>query len=384
MENFIYSIPTTIYFGKGQIEHVSQAVRPYGKKALIVYGGGSVKKNGIFDRVTEILEHEGIAWEELGGVEPNPRIETVRKGAELCKAGNIEVVLPIGGGSPIDCAKIIAAGALYDGDAWDLVLAGRPVTHTVPLATVLTLPATGSEMNSGAVISRHETKEKYPFYSNYPLFSILDPEVTFTLPPHQVACGIADTFVHVMEQYMTTPGQSRVMDRWAEGILQTLMEIAPKIRENQHDYQLMSDFMLSATMALNGFIAMGVSQDWATHMIGHELTALHGLTHGHTLVIVFPGTLRVLRKAKGDKILQYGERVLGITSGSRDERIDEAIRRTEEFFRSLGLTTRLSEEGIGMETIDEIERRFNERGVRYGENEDVTGAVAKEILKSSL
>ena len=239
-------------------------------------------------------------------------------------------------------------------------------------------------MNSGAVISRHETKEKYPFYSNYPLFSILDPEVTFTLPPHQVACGIADTFVHVMEQYMTTPGQSRVMDRWAEGILQTLMEIAPKIRENQHDYQLMSDFMLSATMALNGFIAMGVSQDWATHMIGHELTALHGLTHGHTLVIVFPGTLRVLRKAKGDKILQYGERVLGITSGSRDERIDEAIRRTEEFFRSLGLTTRLSEEGIGMETIDEIERRFNERGMRYGENEDVTGAVAKEILKSSL
>ena len=183
---------------------------------------------------------------------------------------------------------------------------------------------------------------------------------------------------------MTTPGQSRVMDRWAEGILQTLMEIAPKIRENQHDYLLMSDFMLSATMALNGFIAMGVSQDWATHMIGHELTALHGLTHGHTLVIVFPGTLRVRRKAKGDKILQYGERVLGITSGSRDERIDEAIRRTEEFFRSLGLTTRLSEEGIGMETIDEIERRFNERGVRYGENEDVTGAVAKEILKSSL
>ena len=206
-------------------------------------------------------------------------------------------------------------------------------------------------MNNGAVISRHETKEKYPFYSNFPLFSILDPEVTFTLPPHQVACGLADTFVHVMEQYMTAAGQSRVMDRWAEGILQTLVEIAPKIRENQHDYQLMADFMLSATMALNGFIAMGVSQDWATHMIGHEITALHGLTHGHTLVIVLPATLRVLREAKADKLLQYGERVWKITSGTKEERIEETIRRTEEFFRSLGLTTRLHEENIGLMNV---------------------------------
>ena len=212
----------------------------------------------------------------------------------------------------------------------------------------------------------------------------LDPEVTFTLPPHQVACGLADTFVHVMEQYMTVAGQSRVMDRWAEGILQTLVEIAPKIRENQHDYQLMADFMLSATMALNGFIAMGVSQDWATHMIGHEITALHGLTHGHTLVIILPATLRVLREAKGDKLVQYGERVWGITSGTKEERIDEAIDRTEEFFRSLGLTTRLHEENIGEETVLEIERRFNERGAKYGENENVTGAVARKILEAAL
>ena len=378
MDNFIFQNPVKLIMGRGMISRLSEEI-PADKRVMITFGGGSVKKNGVYGQVKEALKNHFTV--EFWGIEPNPSIETLRKAIAL---GKVDYLLAVGGGSVIDGTKLISAGLLYDGDAWDLVLAGRPVTHTVPLATVLTLPATGSEMNSGAVISRHETKEKYPFYSNYPLFSILDPEVTFTLPPHQVACGIADTFVHVMEQYMTTPGQSRVMDRWAEGILQTLMEIAPKIRENQHDYQLMSDFMLSATMALNGFIAMGVSQDWATHMIGHELTALHGLTHGHTLVIVFPGTLRVLRKAKGDKILQYGERVLGITSGSRDERIDEAIRRTEEFFRSLGLTTRLSEEGIGMETIDEIERRFNERGVRYGENEDVTGAVAKEILKSSL
>ena len=369
--------PVKLIMGRGMISRLSEEI-PADKRVMITFGGGSVKKNGVYDQVKEALKNHFTV--EFWGIEPNPSIETLRKAIALGKEEKVDYLLAVGGGSVIDGTKLISAGLLYDGDAWDLVLAGRPVTHTIPLATVLTLPATGSEMNSGAVISRHETKEKYPFYSNYPLFSILDPEVTFTLPPHQVACGIADTFVHVMEQYMTTPGQSRVMDRWAEGILQTLMEIAPKIRENQHDYQLMSDFMLSATMALNGFIAMGVSQDWATHMIGHELTALHGLTHGHTLVIVFPGTLRVLRKAKGDKILQYGERVLGITSGSRDERIDEAIRRTEEFFRSLGLTTRLSEEGIGMETIDEIERRFNERGVRYGENEDVTGAVAKEIL----
>ena len=381
MDNFIFQNPVKLIMGRGMISRLSEEI-PADKRVMITFGGGSVKKNGVYDQVKEALKNHFTV--EFWGIEPNPSIETLRKAIALGKEEKVDYLLAVGGGSVIDGTKLISAGLLYDGDAWDLVLAGCPVTHTVPLATVLTLPATGSEMNSGAVISRHETKEKYPFYSNYPLFSILDPEVTFTLPPHQVACGISDTFVHVMEQYMTTPGQSRVMDRWAEGILQTLMEIAPKIRENQHDYQLMSDFMLSATMALNGFIAMGVSQDWATHMIGHELTALHGLTHGHTLVIVFPGTLRVLRKAKGDKILQYGERVLGITSGSRDERIDEAIRRTEEFFRSLGLTTRLSEEGIGMETIDEIERRFNERGVRYGENEDVTGAVAKEILKSSL
>jgi NADP-dependent alcohol dehydrogenase len=199
-----------------------------------------------------------------------------------------------------------------------------------------------------------------------------------------VACGIADTFVHVAEQYMTVVGQSRLMDRWAEGILQTLVEIAPKIKENQTNYDLMADFMLSATMALNGFIAQGVSQDWATHMIGHELTALHGLTHGASLAIVYPGTLRVLKEKKGDKILQFGERVWGITEGSREQRIDSAIERTENFFRSLGLSTRLHEENIDNATIDEIERRFNERGMAYGENADVTGAVAKKILKSCL
>ena len=381
MENFIFQNPVKLIMGRGMIAQLAKEI-PAGKRVMITFGGGSVKKNGVYDQVKAALKDYFTV--EFWGIEPNPSIETLRKAIALGKEEKVDYLLAVGGGSVIDGTKLIAAGLLYEGDAWDLVLAGRSARKTVPLSTVLTLPATGSEMNNGAVISRHETKEKFPFTGTYPVFSILDPEVTFTLPPHQVACGLADTFVHVMEQYMTTPGQSRVMDRWAEGILQTLAEIAPKIRENQHDYQLMADFMLSATMALNGFISMGVSDDWATHMMAHELTALHGLTHGHTLAIVLPATLRVLRDAKGDKLVQYGERVWGITSGTRDERIDEAIRRTEEFFRSLGLTTRLHEEKIGQDTIEEIERRFNARNAAYGENGNVTGAVARQILESAL
>ena len=381
MNNFEFCNPVKVVFGKGSIARLS-ALIPEGSKVLVVYGGGSIKKNGIYEQVTAALKD--FHTYEFGGIEANPRYETCMKAVELVKGENIDFLLAVGGGSVIDATKFIASATFFEGDPWDILSKGGVIKKALPLGVVLTLAATGSEMNNRAVISRRETKEKYPFYSNYPLFSILDPEVTFTLPPHQVACGLADTFVHVMEQYMTTPRQSRVMDRWAEGLLQTLIEIAPKIRENQHDYQLMADFMLSATMALNGFIAMGVSQDWATHMIGHEITALHGLTHGHTLAIVLPATLQVLREAKGDKLVQYGERVWGITSGTKEERIDEAIRCTEQFFRSLGLTTRLHEENIGQETILEIERRFNERGVKYGENGNVTGAVARKILETAL
>ena len=381
MENFIFQNPVKLMMGKGMIAQLSKEI-PAGKRVMITFGGGSVRKNGVYDQVKAALKDHYTV--EFWGIEPNPAIETLRKAIALGKEEKVDYLLAVGGGSVIDGTKLISAGLLYEGDAWDLVIAGRSVTNTVPLATVLTLPATGSEMNNGAVISRKETKEKYPFFSNFPVFSILDPEVTFTLPPYQVACGLADTYVHVMEQYLTVAGESRVMDRWAEGLLQTLIEIAPKIRENQHDYQLMADFMLSATMALNGFTAMGVTQDWATHMIGHELTALHGLTHGNTLVMVLPGTMCVLREQKADKILQYGERVWGITSGTREERIDQAICRTEEFFRSLGLHTRLHEENIGMETIEEIERRFNQRGAKFGEKGNVTGAVARQILERVL
>ena len=380
MENFVFQNPTKLIFGKGMISSLSKEIPP-DKKIMVTFGGGSVKKNGVYDAVKSALVNHNYI--EFWGIEPNPSIETLRKAIALGKENNVNFLLAVGGGSVIDGTKLISAGLCYEGDAWELVKMGR-YTKTIPVATVLTLPATGSEMNSGAVISRSETKEKYAFYSNFPVFSILDPTVTFTLSKRQIACGIADTFVHVMEQYMTTPGQSRVMDRWSEGVLQTLIEIAPKIEKRSDDYDLMADFMHSATMGLNGFHALGVTQDWCTHMIGHELTALHGLTHGATLAIVFPGTLRVLREQKKGKILQYGERIWNIASGSDDERIEKTIAKTEEFFASLGLSTRLHQENIGEATIAEIERRFNERKVAFGENANVTGSVARKILESVM
>lgn len=378
MHNFMFKNPTKLIFGKGMIEKIAKEIHP-DKNVMITFGGGSVTKNGVYDQVKKAME--GRQYVEFWGIESNPTIETLRRAIEKGKEHNVDFILAVGGGSVIDGSKLIAAGLKYDGDAWDLVERGS-WTDTVPLGAVLTLPATGSEMNSGEVISRSETKEKYPFYSNYPVFSVLDPQVTFSLPDHQIACGLADTFVHVMEQYLTKVGESPLMDRWAEGILQTLIEIAPKIKEDKTNYDLMADFMMCATMGLNGFIAMGVSQDWCTHMIGHELTALCGLTHGETLAIVLPGTMRVLREKKARKILQYGERIWGLTAGLPERNIEQAIEKTEAFFRSLGLRTRLSEAGVGDDTILEIERRFNERHAAYGEDGNVTGEVARKILEA--
>lgn len=378
MENFIFQNPTKLIFGKGMIAQLSKEI-PAGKRVMVTFGGGSVKKNGVYDQVKEALKAFEVV--EFWGIESNPKVETLREAIKLGKEKQVDFLLAVGGGSVIDGTKLIAAGLLYDGDAWDLVLKGVS-KHAVPLATVLTLPATGSEMNNGAVISRKETAEKFAFYSFNPVFSILDPTVTFTLPKWQVACGIADTFVHVMEQYMTRPGQSRLMDRWAEGVIQSLVEIAPSIMENQEDYDKMADFMLCATMGLNHFIAMGVCEDWATHMIGHELTALHGLTHGATLAIVLPGLWRTLKQKKMAKLVQLGERVWGIQDGSDEERADRTIEKTEAFFRSLGLPTRLGDAQIGDDTIIEIERRFIERKIGFGEDGDVTAEIARRILEN--
>ncbi len=380
MQNFIYHNPTELVFGKGMIARLPELI-PADKRIMITFGGGSAKRNGVYDQVVRALE--GREWVEFWGIEPNPTVETLREAIALGREHHIDFLLAVGGGSVIDGTKLIAAGLCFEGDPWEIVLRGR-ATETVPLGTVLTMAATGSEMNSGAVISRNETREKFAFYGNYPVFSVLDPQTTCSLPQRQIAAGLSDTFVHVMEQYLTTTDQSRLMDRWAEGVLHTVVEIAPLIREDRRDYDTMADYMLSATLALNDMIRMGVQQDWATHMIGHEITALHGLTHGATLAIVFNGTLRVLRDQKRDKILQYGARIWGITEGTPDERIDRTLDRTEGFFRSLGLSTRLSQEGIGRETIAEVERRFNASGARFGEAQNVNGAMARRILEACL
>ena len=376
MNNFIFQNTTKLVFGKGQIAKLKDLI-PAEKKIMLTFGGGSVKRNGIHEQVTAALK--GHYFIEFWGIEPNPTVETLRKAIAEGKEKGIDFLLAVGGGSVLDGTKLVAAGICYDGDAWDIVLKGQ-ADDSIPFGSVMTLPATGSEMNTTGVISRQETQEKYGFNNRYPEFSILDPEATYSLPAKQVANGLADVYVHIMEQYMTTPGQSRVMDRWAEGLLLTIHEIAPKIKENQHDYDTMADFMLSATMALNDFIRMGITQDWATHMIGHEITALHGIDHGASLAIVLNGTLKELKEQKRGKLLQYAERIFNITQGSEDERIEKALTKTEEFFRSLGLATRLSEVGVGDDTINAIAEKFNKSGVAYGENRNVTGDVAKAIL----
>ena len=381
MLNFEFQNPTKIIFGKGSIAKIAQQFT-HPTKIMLTFGGGSVKRNGVYDQVIDALKGHEIV--EFWGIEPNPKVETLRKAVELGKQENVEFIIAVGGGSTVDGTKLIACAICYDGDAWDLVLDPKKVKSAIPFASVMTMPATGSEMNNGAVISNLATKEKYGFYSYYPQFSILDPEVTYSIPPYQVACGIADTFVHVMEQYLTATNINPLMDRWAEGILLNLIEIAPQIQENPQDYDLMSQYMLSATMGLNHFIAMGVPQDWATHNIGHELTALHGVTHGESLAIVLPATMTVLSEQKHDKILQYGERVWGITEGTDGIKIAEAIGKTEQFFSQLGLATRLSQLNIGEETIAEIERRFNERGTLLGECKNVNGSVARAILECAL
>ena len=381
MNNFEFQNPTRLIFGKGQIARLSQEL-PRDKKILVTFGGGSVKVNGVYDKVMAALE--GFDFIEFWGIEPNPKVETLRKAVQLCKDQGVGFLLAVGGGSVLDGTKLIAAAACVENDAWELVRDANLAKGALPFASVMTLPATGSEMNRAAVISNLETGEKFAFYNVFPVFSILDPETTFSLPPFQVACGLADTFIHVMEQYMTVTGVAPLMDRWAEGVLQTVVEVAPKVRTDQHDYDAMSTYMLSATMALNGFVAMGVPQDWATHRIGHEITALTGMTHGQTLVIVLPGVLNVMREQKGDKILQYGERVWGIVEGTREERIDKTIAATEDFFRSLGLATRLSECSVGEDVVSEVVNRFKVRGTTLGEKANIDYSIVEQILRQRI
>ncbi len=378
MNNFEFANPTKLIFGKGSISKLAVQL-PKEKKIMITFGGGSVKRNGVYDQVIAALE--GFDYIEFWGIEPNPLVDTVREAAKKAKEEGVEYLLAVGGGSTLDATKVIAVAACSDKDAWDLVLESEYSGPALPMASVLTLPATGSEMNRAGVISNGELKEKFALFSYFPQFSILDPQVTFSLPAHQISCGLADTFVHVMEQYITQINQSPLMDRWAEGIMLTIKESAPKIMSEERDYDSMANFMLSATMALNGFIGMGVAQDWATHKIGHELTALTGLTHGHTLTIILPALLKVMSQQKWDKILQFGQRIFDITEGSEAQRVEATIDATENFFRSLGLKTRLGECGVSDEISTEIVRRLKERGSKFGEKANITHSEVAKILE---
>ncbi len=350
---------------------------------MMTYGGGSIRRNGVYDQVKAALKDRTVV--EFGGIEPNPQYETLVQAIGLAREQGVDFLLAVGGGSVIDGTKFIAAALKYEGDPWDFMVDPSKATDAVPLATVLTLPATGSEMNNGAVVSRKEFNEKLAFHNpkGYPLFSVLDPEVCYSLPQRQIVNGIVDSFAHTLEQYLTFDTQSMVMDRWAEGLLLTLVELGPKLVERHDRYDEVANFMLTATMALNGFIAMGVPQDWATHMIGHELTALHGLDHGVTLAIVYPGMMKVMRREKFDKLVQYAERVWGVT-GSPEQKAEAAIEKTDAFFRSLGVKTRLSEHGIGEQTVDFIVERFRKRGWNLGESGKVTPERVAEILHDRM
>lgn len=385
MKNFIFQNPTKLVFGKGQIAKLGELI-PQDAKIMITMGGGSIFKNGIYDQVKKALD--GRTWIEFSGIEANPEYETLMKAVNIARDNGVDFLLAVGGGSVIDGTKFIATAINYAGDPWEFILDNSKICPSVALASVLTLPATGSEMNCGAVISRRERNEKFAFQNedNYPVFSVLDPEAIYSLPARQVANGIVDTFAHTLEQYLTVSdaGRDLVMDRWAEGLLQTLVTLAPELMAEKRSYDACANFMLAATMGLNGFIALGVVEDWATHMIGHELTALHGLDHGVTLAIIHPAVMNIMRAEKHTKLVQYAERVWNINTGTDAQKIEDAITATTKFYRSLGIKTRLSEHNIGDETITEIVSRFTARGWKVGEYGSVTPAHARKILEAAL
>ena len=385
MQNFDFYNPTRIVFGEGTITRLDELV-PAGARVLVLYGGGSAERNGTLEEVQAALGQRSA--QRFGGIEPNPSYETLIKAVELVRRDQIDFLLAVGGGSVIDGTKFVAAAAGYEGEPWEIMQTrGKHVARALPIGCVLTLPATGSEMNCFSVVTRKSLQAKFGFSSPhvFPRFSVLDPVKTYTLPPRQIANGAVDAFVHVMEQYLTYPVNAPVQDRYAEGLLQTLIEVGPQALATPEDYAVRANLMWAATQALNGLIGVGVPQDWATHMIGHELTALHGLDHAQTLAVVLPSLLNDRRAAKRAKLLQYAARVWKIHDGEEDARIDAAITRTRAFFESLGVKTHLSDYGIGADAIDRIIAQLEVHGMTaLGEHRDIDLATSRRILEASL
>jgi NADP-dependent alcohol dehydrogenase len=384
LNNFDLHNPTHILFGKGRIADLAELV-PSDEKVLIIYGGGSAERTGVLDQVRDALK--GCTVVEFGGIEPNPRYATALKAVEVVHEEGITFLLAVGGGSVIDATKFIAAAALHDGDAWDILTSfGSVVTKAIPIGTVLTLPATASEMNNGAVITNPDKGAKLPFRSAhcFPLFSILDPEVTYSLPDRQIANGVADPFVHIIEQYLTYPVNSPIQDGFAETLMRTLIDLGPKALATPKNYDIRANLMWTATLALNGLIGAGVPQDWSSHMIGHEITAFNDTDHARTLAVVLPSLMNDQRGPKREKLLQYAANVWDIHDGSDDDRIDAVIDATRGFFENLGIKTRLSDYDVDATGIDHIIVALKSHGMTaLGEHGALTPDDVRRILEAA-
>lgn len=385
MLNFSFQNTTQIIFGEGQIAALKKQI-PSDAKVLMTYGGGSIKSNGVYDQVTAALSEH--TFFEFSGIEPNPSYDTLMKAQDIIKENNINFILAVGGGSVVDGSKFIAAAALFEGqDPWDIVSKQVSIEKALPLACVLTLPATGSESNTGAVVTRDGNKLPFASPLVRPIFAVLDPAVTLSLSDRQISNGVVDAFVHTMEQYLTYSVNGKVQDRFAEGLLLTLIEEGPKAlaAATSKDLEVRGNIMWAATMALNGLIGAGVPQDWATHMIGHELTGTHGIDHARTLSIVLPAVMKVCKEAKREKLLQYAERIWNVTEGDEETRINRGIELTEQFFEMMQVPTRLSHVDLGEADIDLLIEKLTQHGmVKLGEHKAVTPDVSREILMTAL
>jgi len=381
MQNFDYYNPTHIVFGQNRLNELDKLI-PANAKVMVLYGSGSVKRYGTLDKVISQLGERDVV--EFGGIEPNPQFDTLMKAAEMVRANDVDFLLAVGGGSVMDGTKFVAIAAKVDSNHSELLSHGFgpvPADSAIPLGCIATLPATGSEMNSGAVITFKD--QKYPFMSplNFPKFSILDPDLTLTLPKEQIANGVADAFVHVIEQYLTYPVDAKIQDRFSEGVLKTLIEEGPVTFTDNENIAARKNFIWSATSALNGIIGVGVPQDWTAHMIGHELTATFDIAHGRTLAIILPSLMRERKQQKRAKLLQFAERVWDISEGSDDQKIDSAIDKTEAFFNSLEIVTKLSHYGIDEAGIDTVVSKMEKMKLTHlSETGDLTLDIVRKIL----
>ena len=383
MYNFQYANPTRICFGEGQIASLPTLIPP-GSRLLVLYGGGSIKQNGVYEQLTQALE--GVTWQEFSGIGANPRYELLMEAVALVKRERIDFLLAVGGGSVVDGTKFVAAAACYEGsDPWDICGKQASVHQALPMGCVLTLPATGSENNPTSVVSRGDVKISFRSPLVQPQFAVLDPATTYSLPARQTGNGVVDAFIHITEQYLTFPVGGDVQDRLAEGLLQVLVENGPRALAEPANYQVRANLMWAASLALNGLIGCGVPQDWASHAIGHQLTALYGLDHGQSLAVVLPSLLRERASQKQDKLAQFAERVWHSSREDKALRIEEAIIRTEQFFQKMGLGTRLADYGLSESCIPAVCSNLKRVGrTALGEHQDIDPDRVARILARAL